>query len=561
MKKTNTLFNRSLYFALIGALVAQPALSKIRIDNNSRASYANAYNQVNQMANQPQNFVDRSITSQVQNVPTTDDTASTNQETDNNIVKPENECPVIYPEGNFVFADPTLGAGVGAAKTCTAVVELRALKMGDMGEDLVLATGNLALGDNFVCNIYNFPELGYNAANIEKVTVPFDREPTIDDVIKVMNEEQKKYAGYKIAAGTVIGGLFGNLAGKNDVGNDSLLGTDKGKLEGSAIGALSGAAVMAANSYTGKVAGDVILSSAVNAAAGSVVGNIMSSSGSVYRIEKCTLDNKETHCLWGTVEPGTEIGTDENAYFNLTDRSSVMVCDNNNQNCKPERLVGIILEYGSTDIRTIEDPTFWDEISDRYVLEQADDRTEGKKMVTTPGNRAGFDGNVYAKIKNAKRPSKSIPAVIVDVADKSFGFKGNDWEELRKQAGIENRIYTRGLNGNPTGEPLNNKEEDFTIYDFTPLNVYASDGGVIDYGNKARLTDTLVGAGTGGAAGAFVAYQGAQDDIENRWVNAVREYNDSLQKFYCATGRKFLGFYNDTVYVPKEDGTVMNPDN
>lgn len=561
MKKTNTLFNRSLYFALIGALVAQPAFSKIRIDNNSRASYANAYNQVNQMANQPQNFVDRSITSQVQNVPTTDDTASTNQETNNNIVKPENECPVIYPEGNFVFADPTLGAGVGAAKTCTAVVELRALKMGDMGEDLVLATGNLALGDNFVCNIYNFPELGYNAANIEKVTVPFDREPTIDDVIKVMNEEQKKYAGYKIAAGTVIGGLFGNLAGKNDVGNDSLLGTDKGKLEGSAIGALSGAAVMAANSYTGKVAGDVILSSAVNAAAGSVVGNIMSSSGSVYRIEKCTLDNKETHCLWGTVEPGTEIGTDENAYFNLTDRSSVMVCDNNNKNCKPERLVGIILEHGNTDIRTIEDPGFWDDINDLYVLEQGNNPEDGKIMTSTTSDRAGFDGNVYAKIENAKRPSKSIPAVIVDVADKSFGFKGNDWEELRKQAGIENRIYTRGLNGNPTGEPLNNKEEDFTIYDFTPLNVYASDGGVIDYGNKARLTDTLVGAGTGGAAGAFVAYQGAQDDIENRWVNAVREYNDSLQKFYCATGRKFLGFYNDTVYVPKEDGTVMNPGN
>ena len=82
------------------------------------------------------------------------------------------------------------------------------------------------------------------------------------------------------------------------------------------------------------------------------------------------------------------------------------------------------------------------------------------------------------------------------------------------------------------------------------MMVDAADGGIIDLGNKARLKSTLIGAGAGGAMGAFVGYQGAQTDIENRWVTATREYNDSLQKVYCATGNRFLGFYNDTIFIP-----------
>ncbi|MBQ7128059.1 MAG: hypothetical protein IJO18_03680 [Alphaproteobacteria bacterium] len=78
----------------------------------------------------------------------------------------------------------------------------------------------------------------------------------------------------------------------------------------------------------------------------------------------------------------------------------------------------------------------------------------------------------------------------------------------------------------------------------------AEDGALIDLGNKARLKGTLIGAGAGGALGAFTAYQGAQDEIQQRWVSAVREYKDSLQKIYCATGTRFLTHYNDTVIIP-----------
>ena len=78
----------------------------------------------------------------------------------------------------------------------------------------------------------------------------------------------------------------------------------------------------------------------------------------------------------------------------------------------------------------------------------------------------------------------------------------------------------------------------------------ADDGGVVDFSNKARLGSTLKGAGVGGALGGFSGYQGAQSDIEARFVEATREYNDSLEKIYCGTGKKWLGYYNDAVSIP-----------
>ena len=91
---------------------------------------------------------------------------------------------------------------------------------------------------------------------------------------------------------------------------------------------------------------------------------------------------------------------------------------------------------------------------------------------------------------------------------------------------------------------------DGDVANFDPNTVDAEDGGIIDLSNKARFKTTLTGAGVGGAMGAFSAYQGAQTDIQNRWVTAVREYNDSLQKIYCVTGDRFLGYYNDIVFIP-----------
>ena len=106
--------------------------------------------------------------------------------------------------------------------------------MGPGGKDVVLARANVAAGSGVKCNISDFPEADYTV-DAQNVLFPADAEPTTEDVIKVLNEEQKQHAALKIAAGALVGGIGGNIAGKNDVGKDSLMGTDKGKMKGTLI--------------------------------------------------------------------------------------------------------------------------------------------------------------------------------------------------------------------------------------------------------------------------------------------------------------------------------------
>ena len=124
----------------------------------------------------------------------------------------------------------------------------------------------------------------------------------------------------------------------------------------------------------------------------------------------------------------------------------------------------------------------------------------------------------------------------------------SDWREWKRVYGASATFYMRNANGDATPLP---DGVVYTINEFYPMLETADSGSVIDFGNKARLKGTLIGAGAGGAMGAFTAYQGAQDDIQNRWVTAVREYNDSLQKIYCITGDRFLGYYNDDIVIPR----------
>ena len=44
--------------------------------------------------------------------------------------------------------------------------------------------------------------------------------------------------------------------------------------------------------------------------------------------------------------------------------------------------------------------------------------------------------------------------------------------------------------------------------------------------------------------------QGAQDDIKMRLATEIRTYQDSLQKVYCVTGKRFLAQYNDMAFIP-----------
>ena len=553
MAHENKILHISLFVGLVGMLASGVAYGAVRIGNKTKndtyrqmvAANAATYNNQNTVvvsteSELPIRVADADLAKQITNG--TAHIGSGQVEA----------CSRIYPDGEFAWDKPTAGVGAGGASTCVAVVELRTLTPSSVSitnpnapQYIVLARANVAAGSNVKCNISEFPEASYtlDAAN---VLFPADAEPTTEDVIKVMNQEQKQNAGLKIAAATLVGAIGGNIAGKNDVGKDGLIGTDKGKIQGTLIGALGGAAIGTGGAFAGKVGGDMIMSTGVNAAAGGVVGNIMASGDSVLRIENCQMSNGagSAKCLWGYVVEGTNIEADETVYFDLTDKRSTVSCKDGV--CKPDNFVSVMINLNGKNIdvnsaKESELEALSSDSTKTFWLKK--ESLTGKSYMESGLNRA--ESHVYVPVVSAVRPKNQIPALIWGVQDKLFGMKRSDWYQWKNQHLADAQVYRRDTHGNASelmkGVSLNN---------FEPMYVDAEDGGIIDLNNKARLKGTMIGAGVGGAAGAFTAYQGAQSDIDERWVSAVREYKDSLQKFYCATGNRFMSYYNDVVVVP-----------
>ena len=553
--------NKMFFYSILGAIVAGHAFAGIRVGNLSR-NYAGTYKNtaaVEQMyydsvaTAEPDVVVETSLPIPVANKELAENIRRGVDENTN--IETLNNCAMIYPEGEFVWDRPTIGRGAGGSPTCVAVVEMRKIKANSNLEYTVVARGKLAAGDTLHCNISDFPTATY-LPDITSVVFPADNPPTREDVVKVMNEEQKNKAGLKIAAGAVVAGIAGNLVGKSEIGSDSLFGTNEEKLKSTAAGAAIGAALMTASTYSGKVAGDVILHTGVNAAAGGIVGNMMASGDAVLRVEKCVDGGVEKTCLWGTLQKTDSEGAPtKHVYYNPDKADGVIECDNEDKNCKYN---------GSLIFKSIAGKTAKDFVGKKAaeVLAGQSDVQEYKYDESDSGNKtmtAGTGGYYLASV--AKRAGAPMPAVIVGFQDSAFGIKAKDWYNWQSANGKTAKICLRDSRGNPyncsTGGTVQNQENadaaqqiKYDINDFNPIKLEADDGGVVDFSNKARLGSTLKGAGVGGALGGFAGYQGAQSDIEERFVLATREYNDSLEKFYCGSGRKWLSFYNDEVMIP-----------
>ncbi|MBD5400207.1 hypothetical protein HDR61_00445 [bacterium] len=571
------------YYSLIAAIIAAtPAMSAVRVNNISRSN-ARAYNQVNElrMGTVAGNSVDGAqnqaasaiVPAGVGGVTTALDSTGAVVDLPITIANADlaqkiamgqtvgranmaalDACARIYPDGEFAWDTPTAGAGRGGAQTCVAVVELRAVNGDGMGNDVVMARANVAADDVIRCNIDDFPEYGYTTA-VENFEFPADREPTVDDVIAQMNQEQKQNAGLKIAAGAVVGALGGNIAGKSALGSDSIVGTNKEKVQSSAVGALAGAALMAGNSYAGKVGGDVILSTGVNAAAGGVIGNMMASGNSVLRIESC--DDLGGSCLWGTVQQTKEFTLGDNdednvhvtAYYDKANQESIVCRTKKDQpltggvvanNCTKTRLLNIYIKDTGKSVETL-DREQWRILNEKQIPKFEYDEKKGS---IKPTSGAVF----YLEISSASEPDGlPVRAMVPGVSDKAFGFTSNDWNKWLEQNKQTAKMYGRDGQGKSTGLLDSNI---YKISDFRPSKIDAEDGGIIDINNKARLKSTLTGAGVGGAMGGFVGYQGAQSDINDRYVSEVRNYKDSLTSVYCITGKRYLGQYNETIKIP-----------
>ena len=187
----------------------------------------------------------------------------------------------------------------------------------------------------------------------------------------------------------------------------------------------------------------------------------------------------------------------------------------------------------------------FDQVQTKYCL------VDGKMLDVS--NAECRDEKRYVQIENASKVVNRVPVMVVGVEEPRFGLKSTDLYDVKKT--YLNNTFV-GRSGNGEASSLSSDFEGWTqekLWDnFDVMSRDASDGGMIDLSNKARLKGTLTGAGIGGGVGAFTAYQGAQTEIDERWVAAVREYKDSLQKFYRGTGTRFLSFYNDTIVLPKQ---------
>ena len=439
-------------------------------------------------------------------------------------------CSEIYPEGKFAWSVPDAGTNKKSEHTCVSVIEMRAIKG---TEDIVVAKAYVAAGDSIECNIDKFPESGYTqeAGNID---FPADNPPTIEEVEKVMDEEQKQNAVFKIVAGALVGGVTGNMAGKSN--NNSMFGTNKEKMKTSAIGALSGAAVMAGNAYTGKVTGDIIMSTGINAAAGGVVGNMLASGESVLKVEDCTFEGRQTKCLWGVIQ-NIEPSNCDDVYYELDTGRTVEF--------KEEKITDKIMFISKLDGSDKK----LDELRMQQFKEIRDnkDKLYHKDEEGKMKDGAGGTGNTWAKALECGTIESQTPAMIPDFKEKTFGTKLSDWYTYDKS---NLKVLGRNTNGTPYELKDQNNTEFSYIDRFYPVTVNASDGNVIDINNKARIKETLIGSGVGAGLGALSGYQGAKNAIEERWFTEVQQYKDSLQKIYCGTGKRFLSHYNDTVIIP-----------
>ena len=487
-------------------------------------------------------------------------------------------CSAIYPNGAFDWVKPTTGLKCGGPATCAALVELRSYKNTDYN---VLATAYLAAGDSIKCNVDNFHD--FTPAGRE-FTYPADTAPTVEDVEKVMAQEQKSNAGMKILAAAVVGGIGGNLVGKADKGADSPLGTNKEKLVSTAIGAAGGAALMTASTQSNNYkVGSTILSTGINATAGAVAGNLMASGDDILKIEKCTLktsnkgdttqsnadtDNKdtktsnetsmETVCLYGAYDIGTDNNVDntvkENLFYDYKEHESYRCAehkdtewtdctrisltqitfadlpDDNKQTCEPKQTV-------SGDCEDVLAKS-----STKYTMD------ENKQIKQGNGN--------LVKIDSAQKVGRLVPAMIEFKGSQGmFGIKHSDWLAKFSSGYTDARIY------DTQGKPLtdkNDKEVKINIDNFYPSAQSAEDGDMVDFSNRARAKSTLIGAGGGAALGALSGVSGANAEIQNRWIAASREYEDSLNNVVCETGQRFLSKYNDIAIVPNMSVTTEN---
>ncbi len=582
----------SLFSFILAIVAAMPADAAVKTKNSNRTNYAGAYNQVAAISQQQIYEQQQVVTGD--NLPVAVDDSNLADAIANNTstttVDDLEKCSMTIIGGNFKWGVPESGRLRNGEPRCLVVVDLR-----EADSQEILATTTLAVGDTMDCNIDSFPKSGWRTSVFREreIELPADNPPTMEDVIAVMNQEQKQNAGAKIVAGALIAGVAGNLLEPKAANDKKTLGVGKSRLISTAVGATAGAGIMAASTYSGKVAGDTIKSTAVNAASGMVVGNMMagaSSGDSVVAITKCSVGEgaaaTERDCVFGKIETISDdvykSTQNINECFYIINKarsvrqcSQKCECDNSNSCtnscgercekksdtlvCKPDPISLLQIELAGAPDKsnrsfdnvfkkdgTVNNSSYEDLA--RYVPDK--DINDVQNAFKEAGDDT-TNNEMFFKIIDAKKGTgkKSAYAVFESgtAPKKMFGYKISEWDELAK-SGVT--YWNRNSDGS-VGDKI---EFESSKQVFTPLSRDADDGELVDLNNQARLKATLVGAGTGGALGGLSGYEGAKSEVQERYAEELRNYEESLSKFMCSTGNKYITRYNDPVLI-KENPT------
>ncbi|MDR1071469.1 MAG: hypothetical protein LBL21_02410 [Rickettsiales bacterium] len=479
------------------------------------------------------------------------------------------KCKFVYPNGSFAWGVPTMGTLDAGNPVCVAEVHL---KYGEgVPSDTAVAVAYVAAGGSANCNIGDFPEDGYLPA-VEQVTFPADREPTIEEVEKAMDKEQKQNAGIKALSAAVIGG-----AGMFFAAGDAGMGK---KVAATAAGAAGMGGLAYASTQAGKVAGDTIMSAGMNAAAGAVVGNMsagMAGGGdSILLIKDCLNDDGKSNgqkCLWGYIATGgyrldchnntdvkkgscdasdgsTSIANTRDCWYN---KSGTVICKRREsspiteaEKSEPYETVSNYsnLKYdGSKDVSSMTDKT-WVEYF-KTSRENVGCFERGENHYKKGGDTSCGDANRFVKIDSGTKGAKHDLAMVVDFG--KDGFFGTTMKDYNANKPTGKSVVGRKPDGSRNYEETG--KSDYTVANFTPLTVSADDDEVIDFQNKARRKGTMIGAGTGAAVGALASFQGAKAEVQERYLVELEKYEGSLKNFYCTTGNRYLGKYNETIMV------------
>lgn len=572
----------SLFSAILVSVSALPVDAAVRMNNSSR-SYADAYNQVNALRQQ-QEYLNATATnattaSATANLPVmvADEKLANeilNNSSDTTISQLES-CSMIYPNGIFKWQIPESGIRKNPTNQCVAEISLV-----DANTNAILAKTTVAAGDAVKCNIDSFPESGMNEVALSKTMLPADNPPTMEDVESVMNKEQKQNAGFKIAAGALVSAVAGNMLAKKDAGDSKAFGTGKNQIKGTAIGAVTGAGIMAASSYTGKVAGDTIKSTTVNAASGMIVGNMMAGandSGEFLVIKKCKIADvkdgvkdikkgEEYDCAPGKLEEtGEALKPEDGKFYIINKQKSVRECAQNGNNFKcvlnQKSLAQIKLkrdyEDGTEDFDKVFDGKQDSKLKEleRYYVE---DNNQPEIFIKSVKGTEVKDSTYYLinSAYSTKNPQRAY--IIFPNGISSKWIKGGQKiSDLEASSEYKTAHYVKRNADGTTGSYLGTTKDTIKVeetetekFKFTPTSGSSDDGALIDLHNPGRAKGTLTGAAAGGALGGFAGYQGAQSEITDRWLAATREYEDSLSNFVCMTGNRFLSKYNDYVEIP-----------